>query len=1763
MRAQVMRSSRILLLVTAVLTVAGEWNSAPAQEVRNIYMRSVLDFLPPVLETEENLSLYMAHEGNGGPGQDSFSRFGATQFLPMPNGIFSVNAEGFVTNTGHGGGSILLHNRQLIGGALVGVGTSFTVQESTFDNVFEQGGVHVEIFPSNNWSIRASGYVPTGPERREFFNSGPVPQDLVFEGNNIIVPTITTTLNEAALKGVDVEVARTLGGVAAEVFGGYYKYQAMAGRDAEGGKVGLRAWISRRLQAHVTVSNDKRFGSQAFGGVVWNVGGASGLSPETIEDKLYIPVERNHQLVMTQESGQEAGKELAVDGGSPITVTHVQSGAAGTNSGTFENPFNTNMLPGTQGTDIVYVHAGTGPYVNDYALSSGQRFLGEGNGETHFVNTQFGRIPLPAGTGFGASPTIAGTLTASNGSEISNVNLQPAAEGIVLTGLVMPVNVNRTSIFGGTTGIDINGGSGTFLFTDVEIDSPTVAGIDITGGSADVTFGSLLPMPMDGAFGPSTITQNGGGTTIAINGGHSGTFLQNAGSSITAGTGDGLQFDNADGMYTFDGDVELNGGDAGIDILGGSNGTFTFANTDITSPTGPALQIGVSGDGASGGAADVTFGTESSITQATPGAPSVVVLGNHTGSLTFNGSITETGGDGLVFGEAATTANGTYSFNGTTSLTGGNTGIDILGASTGTFTFADTRVTDSTGITLEIDGLGGTSQANVNWTGGSIIHDSASAVISVTDHDTGTVIIEPGVTSDNGTGLQFNNADGIYQLNGNSVLAGGDSGIDIFGGSDGTFSFGRTIIRNDAGGIGVNIVGGTATTTLDTFMIMTDGATGLNVDSTGLTTVLASTDITTANGRAVDINNTQVDITLRNVQAIDSPAEGIDIDSTLAGSVFRITGSVRVENAGADAIDVANSEGTFLFTTLDIDNPVGHGVSLTNNTAVSGTSFLFDGGAVDSTGGDAFHVENTDGLTIQGIAMGATAPIGGDGIEYISNDGRSRDVTFNNNRSSATANIGGRGIVINQTIGGTINAVVTNNIIASSGQAFVSTDAAIARSIIMQLDSNAWTTNTFLGAFASQVTGGALHSTIITSMNANSSMGRGMLFDSVTFDASGALLAGVQTQGFGITSVTNAVGDGLSFLRPTGDLNLAQVEVENFFGTGLEIVNASPPLAMPVTTFNIIMGPSQGNPAGSIDTFQGPAIYIDSSVTGTLTGNLNFATVEVDVNADTLAGPAAVASGDTGDGIFISQFSAFGGPTANALGIGSLTIDSADRHGVRIEESVGQFDLGIQSVEATAMDAISLFNNSDAATRVTISGGIIGNTAAGVDAINSVNTALTVEDVTFGDVVLDMMNMIVALQPVGGDAIDILHDDNINRSYLIDNVTSAVESDPGTMEDEPQTSGRGINIETGAASTGIASVSLINSSVAAGSTALRATTNGNASANVLNLALSNNTFQTLPDVGAPLTIDLVGGNINPTTNSLRVTNFSDTTVTGNTFSGGVRVENTTFETTVGGTVSGGTTIIGDAAAIAGSGLQLINTSGSLSFTELNIVNDATMTPGVGLLVDTKGAGTVFTLATAGGEINSTGGPAMFLDPLTLNMTLDTVMTSNSVGGPTVASTGDGIYLEDVTGQLTIGDLQVMTADGDGVHLVQGAGVGTFDLNLTMVAIGGTMGHGIFVQDTAMNNTTRVTIGGTDDMGMLTSSSIDGTTLDGINISNVDGFGSLFRMDRTSFSGITGFTGDISNSIINGAGNEAAGFSQGPGIGNSGTIQFNDGADVLQ
>ena len=182
---------------------------------------------------------------------------------------------------------------------------------------------------------------------------------------------------------------------------------------------------------------------------------------------------------------------------------------------------------------------------------------------------------------------------------------------------------------------------------------------------------------------------------------------------------------------------------------------------------------------------------------------------------------------------------------------------------------------------------------------------------------------------------------------------------------------------------------------------------------------------------------------------------------------------------------------------------------------------------------------------------------------------------------------------------------------------------------------------------------------------------------------------------------------------------------------------------------------------------------------------------------------------------------------------------------------------------------------------------------------------------------------------------------------------------------------------------------------------------GAASTGAMNLTLGS--FTLASTAGAGVNLDGTAG-----TGTLRIVGLTSGTIT-TAATGGFLADTVTFDsnlTTAGNQqVSTALLTIGsstDTTQVKGDGLRLIDPTGSLLIASLNVFNDT----GTGVLVDTKGGGTTFALATAAGTITTTNGPALNLDPLALSMTLGTVRSDNS---PT-----NCILLDTVSGALTIG-----------------------------------------------------------------------------------------------------------------------------------------------
>ncbi len=181
---------------------------------------------------------------------------------------------------------------------------------------------------------------------------------------------------------------------------------------------------------------------------------------------------------------------------------------------------------------------------------------------------------------------------------------------------------------------------------------------------------------------------------------------------------------------------------------------------------------------------------------------------------------------------------------------------------------------------------------------------------------------------------------------------------------------------------------------------------------------------------------------------------------------------------------------------------------------------------------------------------------------------------------------------------------------------------------------------------------------------------------------------------------------------------------------------------------------------------------------------------------------------------------------------------------------------------------------------------------------------------------------------------------------------------------------------------------------------------GAASTGDMILMISNTT--TASTAGAGFNFDGTAG-----AGTLFISTFSVNAVT-TAATGGLLADTVTFDVNptqmgIQQVFAGNFTVgdLSDTTMVTGDGVRLIDPSGTLAFSVLNIANDT----GTGLLVDTKGGGTTFLMNTMGGSIITTNGPAMNLDPLTINFVLDTVRSDDS---PTW-----GAFYDTVSGNMSI------------------------------------------------------------------------------------------------------------------------------------------------
>ncbi len=718
---------------------------------------------------------------------------------------------------------------------------------------------------------------------------------------------------------------------------------------------------------------------------------------------------------------------LAIDGSGPSTITvfHLanitvsQAGAAvngivATDTTFDANPADSDFTGDTVSAGTITVGSsgarlgGTGVSLQnvsgDLSITDLDIFT---SGASGLDVTGSGLLNAAAGTGFGLSAGGGSSIDATNATAI---RIDPATVGMTLA------TVNSSGSSG--SGILLDSLAGTITINGGNLSNAGGAAFAVVGGTVSATFSG-------------SISQASNAPAVSVSGGHgTGTLTFDTG-TIGATNGTGLQFDNADGTYLFNGTVTLNGGDAGIDIVNGSSGTMTLSATgsSITSPSGPAINV-------NGGAPAVTFA--GSVTQTN--AARLAAIQNLTGgSVVLSGNLNGSGSTGML---VQNNSGGTFTFSGGTKTvnTGTSAAVTLAGNTGAAINFSNGG--------LDIDT---TSGAGFSATGGGTVTVTGSGKFG--DHDGGhggqcqchddrrerddlrlgldQWSRERHTADQRGWGLVHREwgidrqreqpGRGRFGGTGNvtigttiSTTAAGRS-VEVTGHTGGAVSFSGAI---DDNGLGINLDSNSGGTITFTGGLDIDSTTNTGFNATGGGTVQATQNnstilntVNTTTGTAVKIQNTTIgssDVTFRSVSA-NGATNGIVLNNTGSSGTFEVTGSGTTDASGGTVRNTSSDAVTA--------NNVRGGVTLRNMVLGDSTATL--GQAKDATnniGADGIDLVGVDDVVLTNMRIARTKDHGIDGTD-VTNFSISDSEIFNAGDSDGDSGISFEGVGSNNLDG--------------------------------------------------------------------------------------------------------------------------------------------------------------------------------------------------------------------------------------------------------------------------------------------------------------------------------------------------------------------------------------------------------------------------------------------------------------------------------------------------------------------------------------------------------------------------------------------------------------------------------------------------------------------------------------------------------------------------------------------------------------------------
>lgn len=505
--------------------------------------------------------------------------------------------------------------------------------------------------------------------------------------------------------------------------------------------------------------------------------------------------------------------------------------------------------------------------------------------------------------------------------------------------------------------------------------------------------------------------------------------------------------------------------------LQGVTGSFTAASGSISSSTNQGFLIGAAGGGtaSSGGNATITYG--GSITNA--GGAAVEIQDRTGGTVSFNGTITETAGAGIVADGNA----GTINFGGQIAISSGASTAISLTNNSAAINFTPTGdgldITTTTGNGFIVDGGGGT--VTLSGTGNAITTTSGRAVeIDGVTIGTGGVNFQ-SVSITNGTattGIFLRNAgSGGFTITGTASTGGSGGTINsIDSGTDGSIEQGIGIFIQNTNNISLSNIDFTGNfanfgirgSAVNNFTLRDSTFNAADTDDGGFGDnsgqdegVIRFTGLTSTEngltGTALFEGNTISD-GHEDVLRIDNSSGALNLivrDSTSDQAVIGRNGTT----SGNDGI-IVNGSGNSNITVLidgveftgsrgDIIQTVASGtatqnITIRNNTFANLHPDVVSGGGGVSIGlsggtgpqlGVTYNVQNNTFTGAEGtvIFVGAIGPVGSMSGTILNNTIGTANGIHDNAQASAGSNNGGGAIAVQvekTTGGGSLTSAV-------------------------------------------------------------------------------------------------------------------------------------------------------------------------------------------------------------------------------------------------------------------------------------------------------------------------------------------------------------------------------------------------------------------------------------------------------------------------------------------------------------------------------------------------------------------------------------------------------------------------------------------------------------------------------------------------------------------------------------------------------------------